>query len=139
RLRDAEGSIMGGMFSVMKSVEAPDDRTVVVTLNQPSAPFLAAMAMFSAAILPEKAVTEAGEEFGTAPVGAGAFMFDEWKRGEYLRLIKNPNYWQADRVSLDGVEWVYVPNDNTRVLKLQAGEIDAAIFVPFNRAAELEA
>src|SRR5690606_39133307 len=63
RLRDTEGSIMAGMFSVMKSVEAPDDRTVVVTLNQPSAPFLAGMAMFSAAILSEKAVAEAGQDF----------------------------------------------------------------------------
>ncbi|MEE8293012.1 MAG: ABC transporter substrate-binding protein, partial [Kiloniellales bacterium] len=37
RLRDAEGSVMGGMFSVMGDISAPDDRTVVVTLNQPSA------------------------------------------------------------------------------------------------------
>lgn len=139
RLRDTEGSIMAGMFSVMKSVEAPDDRTVVVTLNQPSAPFLAAMAMFAAAILPEAAVTAAGDGFGNAPVGAGAFVLDEWKRGEYLRLKKNPHYWDADRVQLDGVEWVYVPNDNTRILKLQAGEVDAVVFVPFNRVAELEA
>ena len=73
RLRDAEGSVMAGMFSVMKSVEAPDDRTVVVTLNQPSAPFLAAMAMFAAAVLPEAAVSAAGEGFGNNPVGAGAF------------------------------------------------------------------
>lgn len=139
RLRDAEGSVMGGMFSVMKSVEAPDDRTVVITLNQPSAPFLAGMAMFSAAILPEAAVTAAGQEFGNNPVGAGAFMLDEWRRGEYLRLKKNPNYWEADRVQLDGVEWAYIPNDNTRILKLQAGEVDAVVFVPFNRVAELDA
>jgi len=139
RLRDKEGSVMAGMFSVMKSVEAPDDRTVIVTLNQPSAPFLAGMAMFSAAVLPEKVVTEAGEDFGNNPVGAGAFMIDEWKRGEYLRLAKNPNYWEADRVQLDGVEWVYIPNDNTRILKLQAGEVDAVVFVPFNRVAELTA
>ncbi len=138
RLRDAEGSVMAGMFSVMKSVEAPDDRTVVVTLNQPSAPFLAAMAMFAAAVLPEAAVSAAGAEFGNNPVGAGAFVLDEWKRGEYLRLKKNPHYWDAARVQLDGVEWVYIPNDNTRVLKLQAGEVDAIVFVPFNRVAELE-
>lgn len=139
RLRDTEGSIMAGMFSVMKSVEAPDDRTVVITLNQPSAPFLAGMAMFSAAIVPEAAASAAGEDFGNSPVGAGAFMLDEWRRGEYLRLRKNPHYWEADRVQLDGVEWIYIPNDNTRILKLQAGEVDAVVFVPFNRVAELEA
>jgi len=138
RLRDREDSIMGGMFSVIKSIDTPDDRTVVITLNQPSAPFLAGLAMFSAAILPASAVNERGDEFGNSPVGAGAFMLDEWQRGQYLRLKKNPNYWEADRVQLDGVEWVYVPNDNTRILKLQAGEVDAAIFIPFSRVAELQ-
>jgi peptide/nickel transport system substrate-binding protein len=139
RLRDKEGSVMAGMFSVMKEIEAPDDRTVKITLNEPSAPFLAGLAMFSAAILPEAALTERGDDFGSDPVGAGAFMLEEWKRGEYLRLTKNPNHWEADRVKLDGVEWVYIPNDNTRILKLQAGEVDAIIFVPFNRVSELDA
>ena len=42
-------------------------------------------------------------------VGAGAFMLEEWRRGEALRLKKNPNYWEADRVKLDGVEWQFIP------------------------------
>jgi peptide/nickel transport system substrate-binding protein len=137
RLRDQEGSVMASMFSIVKSIETPDDRTVVITLNQPSAPFLASLAMFSAAVLPEKAVAAAGEEFGNNPVGAGAFMLEEWRRGEVIRLKKNPNYWEAGRVKLDGVEWYFIPNDNTRVLKLQAGEVDAIVFIPFNRVNEL--
>ena len=52
--------------------------------------------------------------------------------------MKNPHFWEADRVKLDGVEWSYIPNDNTRILKLQTGEVDAAIFIPFNRAKELD-
>jgi len=139
RLRDRQDSVMAGMFSVIEGIAIPDDRTVVITLRHPSAPFLAALAMFSAAILPEAAVKAAGEGFGNAPVGSGAFMLDEWQRGQYLRLKKNPYYWEANRVKLDGVEWVYVPNDNTRILKLQAGEVDAAIFIPFSRVRELQA
>ena len=38
---------------------------------------------------------------------------------------------------MDGVEWIAIPDDNTRVLKIQAGELDAAIFVPFSRMEEL--
>jgi peptide/nickel transport system substrate-binding protein len=53
-------------------------------------------------------------------------------------LEKNPNFWEADRVSLDGVEWISVPDDNTRMLNVQAGGLDAAIFVPFSRVAELQ-
>jgi peptide/nickel transport system substrate-binding protein len=138
RLRDQEGSVMAGMFADIDTIDIPDDRTVVINMKQKSAPFLAALAMFSAAILPEKALKEHGQEFGSKPVGAGAFNLKEWKRGQYISLEKNPYYWEAGRVKLDGVEWLYIPNDNARILKLQTGEADAAIFIPFNRAKELD-
>jgi peptide/nickel transport system substrate-binding protein len=138
RLRDQEGSVMASMFADIDTIETPTDRTVVIRLKQRSAPFLAALAMFSAAILPEKVLKERGTDFGANPVGAGAFNLKEWKRGQYISLVKNPYFWEADRVKLDGVEWLYVPNDNTRILKLQTGEVDAAIFIPFNRAKELD-
>lgn len=137
RLRDRPDSIMGSMYKVIESIDTPDARTIAITLSEPSAPFLSTLAMFAAAILPEKAVTERGDGFGSDPVGAGAFMLEEWKRGDKVRLVRNPNYWEKDRVKLDGVEWHYIPNDNTRVLKLQAGEIDAAIFIPFSQIDQL--
>jgi peptide/nickel transport system substrate-binding protein len=83
-------------------------------------------------------VKAAGDDFGTKPVGAGAFMLKNWAHGDKVELVRNPNYWEASRVKLDGVEWLYVPDDNTRMLKLQAGEVDAAIFVPFNMVAQLQ-
>lgn len=138
RTRDLETSVMASMYKIMTSVETPDDHTVVIKLDKPSAPLLATLAMFSASILPQKAVEAAGEDFGTKPVGAGAFMLEEWKRGDRAILVKNPNYWEAARVKLDRIEWIIVPSDNTRVLKLQAGEIDAMIFVPFAMIAQLK-
>lgn len=133
RLRDQKDSVMGSMYKVVKSIDTPDDKTVVITLNEPSAPFLSTLAMFSASVVPQKAVTERGADFGSNPVGAGAFMLKEWKRGDTVSLVRNPNYWEAGRVKLDGVDWLNIANDNTRVLKLQGGEIDAAIFVPFSQ------
>jgi len=138
RLRNKEGSIMAGMFIDIDTIDTPDDRTLVINLKQRSAPFLAALAMFSAAVLPEKTLKDGGDDFGSNPMGAGAFNLKEWKRGQYISLEKNPHFWEADRVKLDGVEWSYIPNDNTRILKLQTGEVDAAIFIPFNRAKELD-
>src|SRR5262249_46762541 len=133
RLRDQKDSVMGSMYKVVKSVDTPDAKTVVITLTEPSAPFLSTLAMFSASVVPQKAVTEKGADFGSNPVGAGAFMLKEWKRGDTVSLVRNPNYWEASRVKLDGVDWLNIPNDNTRVLKLQGGELEAAVFVPFNQ------
>jgi peptide/nickel transport system substrate-binding protein len=73
-----------------------------------------------------------------AVASSGAFTVKEWRRGDRVILEKNPNFWQADRVKLDGVEWISVPDDNTRMLNVQAGELDTAIFVPFSRVEELK-
>jgi peptide/nickel transport system substrate-binding protein len=138
RLRDRQDSVMASMYAIIAAIETPDDGTVVVHLNEPSAPFLSTLAMFAASVVPEQAVKAEGEDFATKPVGAGAFKLDEWRRGDRVTLSRNHNYWEDGRVKLDGVEWVYIPDDNTRMLKLQAGEVDAAIFVPFNQIDTLQ-
>ena len=139
RIRDNPGSLWADTYKVIKTAEAKDDKTLVVTLNQPTAPFLATLAMPGVSILSEKAVTAAGEEaYAEKPMASGAFSLVEWRRGDRVILKKNPNFWQADRVKLDGVEWLSLVDDNTRMLKLQAGEIDCSIFVPFSKVKELQ-
>jgi peptide/nickel transport system substrate-binding protein len=138
RIRDSDESLWSDSYKVVKTAEATDDKTLVVTLNSPSAPFLASLAMPGVSVL-SKAAIEADEEgFAEMPVASGAFKVKEWIRGDKVVLERNPEFWQADRVKLDGIEWVSVPDDNTRMLKVQAGELDAAIFVPFSNVAELE-
>ncbi|HET6161363.1 MAG TPA: ABC transporter substrate-binding protein [Dongiaceae bacterium] len=138
RIRDNKESLWSATYTVVKDAVAKDDKTLVVTLNQPTAPFLATLAMPGISILPEKAVTADEAGFAEHPISSGAFIMKEWKRGEKVVLEKNPNFWQADRVALDGIEWVSVPDDNTRVLKIQAGELDCGIFIPFSQISELK-
>ena len=140
RIRDSELSLWSDSYKIIKDMQTPDASTLVITLNGPSAPFLSTMAMPGASIVSKAAMESMGEAaFAEKPVGSGAFMVDEWRRGDRVILKKNPNYWEAAKVSLDGVEWVSVPDDNTRMLAVQAGELDAAIYVPFSRVAELKA
>lgn len=139
RIRDSELSLWSDSYKIIKDIQTPDAKTVVITLNGPSAPFLSTLAMPGASIVSKAAMEAMGEEaFAEKPVGSGAFMVTEWRRGDRVILAKNPNYWDAASVSLDGVEWISVPDDNTRMLAVQAGELDAAIFVPFSRVAELK-
>jgi peptide/nickel transport system substrate-binding protein len=139
RVRDEETSPMRGLFTVMTKAEAPDPKTAVLTLSTASPAFMSTLAMFAASIVPKHAVEAAGESFGENPVGSGAFVLDEWRRGDRIILKKNPLYWEAGLPKLDGIEWIYVANDNTRVLQLKAGEVDAATFIPWNQIAGLEA
>jgi peptide/nickel transport system substrate-binding protein len=139
RIRDDEGSLWSDSYKVIESADPTDDRTLVVKLTTPSAPFLSTLAMPGASIISKAALESMGPDaYGETPVGSGAFTVKEWLRGDRVILEKNPNFWEADRVQLDGVEWISVPDDNTRMLKVQAGELDAAIFVPFSRVAELK-
>jgi peptide/nickel transport system substrate-binding protein len=139
RIRDNKGSLWADSYKVVDTATAADDRTLVVKLKNPSAPFLATLALPNVSVLSQKAV-EAGEDaFAELPTASsGAFIVKEWRRGDRVILEKNPNFWQADRVKLDGVEWISVPDDNTRMLNVQAGQLDTAIFVPFSRVEELK-
>ncbi|GAB7212349.1 ABC transporter substrate-binding protein [Dickeya oryzae] len=139
RIRDDAGSLWRDSYSIIDKAEAPDARTLVVTLKSPSAPFLSQLALPNASVISEKALKDEGAEtFAEKPVGTGAFSVKEWVRGEKIVLVKNPNFWQAKNVSLDEVDWLTIPDDNTRMLKVQAGELDAALMVPFSRIASLQ-
>lgn len=138
RVRDDPGSLWADYYSNIADAQATDDRTLVVTLHEPWVPFLAMLAVPALAVLPQATFTADPEGFAERPVGSGAFRVAEWRRGDRLILARNACYWNADAVSLDGVEWISIPDDNSRVLSLQTGQIHAAIFVPFSRVAELQ-
>ena len=140
RLRDSEKSLWSDPFRVVESFATPDERTLVITLESPSVPFLSFLALPPASIVSKAGMESMGEDaYAERPIASGAFVVADWARGERVTLERNPEFWEAGRVSLDGVEWVSVPNDNTRMLQIQAGELDAVLFVPFSRVAQLEA
>jgi peptide/nickel transport system substrate-binding protein len=61
-----------------------------------------------------------------------------------MKLARNENYWRKDAAGkqlpyLDEIEFVTIPDDATRILKLQSGEVDGAEFIPYARVAELKA
>lgn len=131
RLRDDETSTQGWLVSGMKSVEATGDRTVRIQLSEPSAAFIPTLALYAAAIVPQAAIAADEEGFGGAPIGAGRFRLKSWDRGSVLSLEPNPHYYGGAADNLDTVEYHVVPDANTRILKVQASELDAAMGVPF--------
>lgn len=139
RIRDDPASLWSDSYKVIETVVATDAHTLTIKLRNPSAPFLSTLALPNASVISKKGMESLGPDaYGEKPIASGAFVVDEWRRGDRVILKKNPNFWEADRVKLDGVEWISVPDDNTRMLNVQAGELDAAIFVPFSRVEELK-
>ena len=97
------------------------------------------LGLFSASILPAKLLESQKDAFFDQPVGSGPFELKSWSRGERIVLAPNPHYWQKGKPQVDGAELVVVGEDNSRVLQLKAGQLDAIIGVPFNQVKELDA
>ncbi len=151
RARNPDNGIWGFTLESIESIEAGDG-VVTLNLSRPDPTLPAALATFNSAIMskalfeaaPGETDAEKAEAFAESPVGSGPFVLSEWQRGSYMVLERNPYYWEMGEDGeplpyLDRVRFEIITDDNTRILRLQAGEIQGAEFIPLSRVAELEA
>ena len=140
RARDTKGTAWAFSLEAIKEVVAPDDKTVVIKLTKPWAPIMADLAMFNGSVTSKAYFEKVGAEaYSQKPIGTGPYAITEWKKGEYILMDKNTNYWQAGLPKTDKIKITVVPDDNTRMLQLQSGEVDITTFVPWNRVTEFKA
>jgi peptide/nickel transport system substrate-binding protein len=59
-------------------------------------------------------------------LGTGPFKFKEWRRGEFVELVRNPDYFVKGRPYLDAIRYVIVAERGTRVAALQSAQADVA-------------
>ncbi len=119
-------------------VEATDDYTLVVKLNAPCAYFYDLLA-FPTFMPVYQADVEAANPDGTTPgawaqepgfVSNGAFTLTEWKHNESMVYEKNPNFYRADDVKLEKLEFMLSADDTAIYAAYNAGDIDFADTVP---------
>jgi peptide/nickel transport system substrate-binding protein len=72
-------------------------------------------------------------------VATGPFMVGEYKRDDYIKFVKNPNYWQSGKPYLDAILVKIIPDPTTASAVMQAGEADFWGFTPPQNQKELEA
>ena len=114
-----------GQLAGVKSVEAPDPLTVVITLESPNAGLLNKLTAFNQGwIASRKAVTEIGEEqHKLNPIGTGPFMFDSWTAGSQARIVANPDYFEG-APAVDSVVFRIIKDETAAAIALENGEID---------------
>jgi peptide/nickel transport system substrate-binding protein len=111
---------------------------VVISLKEPWAPFLADISLFSNSIMPEKVFKGAkDEDIANKPVGSGPFMLADWKKGEELIMKPNPHYYEKVVPKAAELRIRYIPDDNSRIIALQSGDVDGIDYPPFSRIEEL--
>lgn len=131
-------------FDQLTSMEATDERTVVMTFAEPFVPWVATM---WSSILPEHILAPVFEAEGTideAPwnleptVSAGPFVFAEWESGSFVRFVRNDNYW-GEPPKIDEIFFQFVPDDAAQVAALQTGDGDLGTFISYADVPTLEA
>jgi len=101
----------------ISGLQAVNDHELEIELVEPYAPFLKALALYQAAIVPEHIARTQEETFRTSPVGSGPFKFAAWESDSLIRLERYPSYY-AGPSYLDGVEYhIYPGAQRSRVLE----------------------
>ena len=138
RVFDPKGSGYSFLFGPVAGVKAVDDTSLQITLKEPFTPLLDNLNVFPASIVPKAAVEADAEAFAQNPVGTGPFKLQEFAKGRQVHLVKHDEYWKPDRPHLDEVIIPYVTDDNTRILRVQGGEVDAAVAIPYAQIDQLD-
>ena len=84
-----------GRAKTVSGLVALDARTVQFTLTEAFAPFVTALALGQAKIVPREVVEKAGDDFGMHPIGTGPFRFVAWERGRSITLEANRDYFDG--------------------------------------------
>lgn len=143
------GEFAGGVTTVT-AVETPDPTTVVFRLSTPSALFLTTLARAdcgATGIFHRDSLNPDGT--WRAPVGTGPFMLGEWRRGQFMDLVRFRDYaaLSGDRdghvgnktALVDRVRWQIIPDSAAAKAALVAGSIDINPDIPGSDLAELRA
>ncbi|HRJ69870.1 MAG TPA: ABC transporter substrate-binding protein [Beijerinckiaceae bacterium] len=126
--KDIASPLASRLASVDKA-EAKDAGTVVLSLKEPSAPLLTALA--SIAIVP-RTFESNKDGLQRAPVGSGPFKFKEWQPNGFIELEKHAGYHDKAKPKLAGLKYNIVPESATRQVGVTSGQyamlpnIDAA-------------
>jgi peptide/nickel transport system substrate-binding protein len=110
-------------YANIEHIEAADPHTVVFRLKRPQP---ALLMMLASGYSPVYAAHIPPAQYRTSCIGTGPFKLKEWRRGEFVEYVKNPDYFVKGRPYLDGLKYVVIVERGTRTAALQAGQLDTA-------------
>lgn len=117
RAANGADSIWSGRLADVQSYDAPDDQTVVITLNAPNAAFLAGIA--SIAIVAPSGFDDAS----SSPVGSGPYEFVSWSANDEIVLERFDDYF-GDAAATESIVYKPVADQQVALNSLYSGDID---------------
>ncbi len=101
----------------VSGLQPAGDQTLRVVLEEPHVPFLTALGMYQAMIVPQKETASDPGAFGKNPIGSGPFRFVSWDPDQSIRLERFKNYYGGDSL-LDEIHFrIYSTRQDQRLLE----------------------
>jgi peptide/nickel transport system substrate-binding protein len=125
------------VLSMIKSVQAVNDYTVKIVTDYPCGSFLYQLAHPVAAMVSPAAAAKWGTKFGLNPCGTGPIRLVRWSPSEGLEFAANERYFEG-APKFKSLTYKIVPEDSTRALLLESGQIDVAFRLPVTEVQRLQ-
>ena len=112
-------------YELVLALETPDERTVRVVYRRPFSPALESwmMSVLPAHLLADVEPDQWPLTFNRAPVGTGPFKFAEWKTNQFVRVVRNDDYFKG-RPHLGGIVFRSLPDPLTLRLAFETRQVD---------------
>ena len=130
-------------YDQIETIEAPDERTVVINFGEPFAPWQGTLwhgllpAHVLQPIFDAEGTIDNAEWIRAPTVGCGPYTFSEWESGSFASFVANENYWLG-QPQIGEIFIRFVPDDASQVAALEAGDGDLGTFFPYTDVPALE-
>jgi peptide/nickel transport system substrate-binding protein len=118
------GSARRSELSSVSGVDMTDASTVTIKLSKPFAPLTAVLADRAGMIMSPTALKAAGDNFATNPVCIGPFKFSSRVAQDRSEVVKDANYYDANKVHLEKVVYKIIADATTRFNNLRSGDVE---------------
>ncbi|AVQ28025.1 peptide ABC transporter substrate-binding protein [Fusobacterium ulcerans] len=126
-IKNAEGVMSGEKPITALGVTAVDDKTLKVELDYP-VPFFDQLAAFPPFYpIREDFYDKYKEQYALTPeaiLSNGAFKMTEWNQGANYTMVKNDQYYDADKVKIDGLNFQVVKDAQSAMVAFDQGNVD---------------
>lgn len=128
------------ILSMVSTAEAPDDKTLVITLAYQCSYLPSVLAFPSTYPVREDIVAKFGESFATDPEKAvynGAYELTSWAHQSEMVMTARADYYNYDAITAGEVTWVLTSEDSAMLASFQSGDVIYSDTYPQEEAAAL--
>lgn len=138
RGRDGEDSTVAAQLAVVSDIVVNGPTEVTLVLDQPDYQIPLLLSGKTGQIVSPSAVEADAAAIATQPIGAGPFVLEEYVPDSHATLRKNPDYWNADHITVDEFVVKPTPEPSVTVAGLQSGQYNV-VSIPASQVANVEA